>query len=65
MADETGPTPPMPEVEPGEANAEHGIVVLDGPDGVAVAMQPDPAEETGHRLIEAARQARDQGDAPG
>ena len=57
------PQPAEPETEAGEANAEEGIVVLDGPDGVAVSMTPGPAEETGRRLIDAAAQARDQGDA--
>jgi hypothetical protein len=44
----------------GVATAEAGMVMLDGPDGVAIAMTPDAAEETGHSLIAAARQARSQ-----
>lgn len=51
-----------PQTQPGIASAEGGIVMLDGPDGVAVAMQPDAAEETGRRLIAAATKARDQRD---
>lgn len=48
---------PIPETEPGTAVAEGGMVLLDGPDGVAVAMTPDAAAETGRRLIAAADQA--------
>lgn len=54
------PHPQPPRTEPGTASAEAGVVVLDGPDGVAVAMLPDAAEETGRRLIAAAEQARGQ-----
>jgi hypothetical protein len=52
--------PPEPETEAGEASAEEGVVVLDGPDGVAVSIQPEPAAETGQRLIDAAKKAREQ-----
>ena len=45
---------------PGVASAEDGNVYLDGPDGVAIAMTPDSAEETGKRLIAAAQEARTQ-----
>ncbi|WP_174279277.1 hypothetical protein [Sphingomonas bacterium] len=45
---------------PGEAAAENGQVVLDGPDGVTATMTPDAAEETGRRLIAAAAEAREQ-----
>ena len=51
----------LPRSEPGYAVAEAGQVLLDGPDGVAVAMTPDAAEETGRRLIAAAHLARGQG----
>ena len=59
-----------PETQPGIATAEQGQVTLDGPDGVAVAMTPDAAAETGRRLIEAARiaatqSANDQGGGQG
>lgn len=50
----------LPQDEPGTADAEAGLVVLDGPDGVAVTMLPDAAEETGRRLIAAAAEARTQ-----
>ena len=57
-----------PQHAPGVASAEAGVVMLDGPDGVAVAMSPEAAEETGRRLIAAAEEARGQtpaaGDAP-
>jgi hypothetical protein len=46
----------------GKAVAEEGFVLLDGPDGIAVAMTPSAAEETGSSLLEAARVARGQTD---
>ena len=46
-----------PRSDPGSANAERGVVILDGPDGVAVAMTPAAAAETGRRLIAAADEA--------
>lgn len=49
-----------PYVDPGHAVAEAGQVLLDGPDGVAVAMTPDAAAETGRRLLAAAETARGQ-----
>lgn len=51
----------MAKLEPaavaGKATAESGVVLLDGPGGVAVAMTPEAARETGRTLIEAADQA--------
>jgi hypothetical protein len=44
----------------GKAIAEEGIVLLDGPDGVAVSMTADAAEGTGRALIRAADKARSQ-----
>lgn len=44
----------MPETIPGVAAAENGVVTLDGPDGLAIAMTPEAAAETGRRLIAAA-----------
>ena len=56
--------PKAPRSDAGEANAEQGQVLLDGPDGVAVAMTPGAAEATGQHLINAAGDARGQaGDA--
>jgi hypothetical protein len=52
--------PQQPQNVAGEAVAESGIVMLDGPSGVAVAMLPDAAEQTGRRLIAAAAEARQQ-----
>ena len=47
-----------PEIEPGIASAEGGFVYLDGPDGIAVSLTADCAEQTGRSLIAAAEQAR-------
>ena len=52
--------PRQPYDQPGVASVEQGLVLLDGPDGVAVAMTPDAAEATGHSLISAAGQARNE-----
>lgn len=46
-----------PEDQPGTTSVEEGIVILDGPDGVAVAMTPAAARETGRRLLAAADEA--------
>ena len=53
-------TPVTSHSEPSEVNAEQGIVFVEGPDGVAVTLTPDAAEETGRRLINAASEARRQ-----
>jgi hypothetical protein len=50
----------QPETEPGIATAEQGVVVLDGPDGLATTMTADAAERTGQSLIDAAAIARSQ-----
>lgn len=52
-----------PENAHGEASnvfAEEGIVIIEGPAGVAFTMNPDAADETARRLIVAAASARDQ-----
>ncbi len=49
--------PSVPEAVPGVAVAESGTVMLDGPDGVAIAMTSDAAIETGRRLIAAGEEA--------
>lgn len=41
----------------GRVTTESGQVMLDGPDGVAVAMTPRAAAETGRRLIAGAEAA--------
>ena len=56
---------PQPQTEPGIANAEDGLVILDGPDGVAVTMTADAAAGTARSLVAAAeiaeRQIADKG----
>lgn len=54
-------TVPQPQTEPGTASAEDGMVILDGPSGVALTMTPDAAARTGHSLISAAALATEQG----
>ena len=46
--------------EPSDVNAEEGIVIVEGPDGLAVTLTADAAEETGKRMIRAASEARAQ-----
>jgi hypothetical protein len=53
-------TVPQPETEPGVATAEAGVVILEGPDGVAVTMTPAAATGTAHSLLSAAETARTQ-----
>lgn len=55
--------PHLPETEPGVASAEDGQVILDGPDGVAVAMTPECALATAQSLLGAVREAMSQRDA--
>jgi hypothetical protein len=45
------------ETEPSDVTARDGVVNVLGPDGVDVAMTPQAAEETSHRLLEGAAQA--------
>ncbi len=59
MTDELS-SPPPPETEAGIATAEDGVVLLDGPDGVALTMTAAAARSTGESLIEAARRAEEQ-----
>jgi hypothetical protein len=44
----------------GTAVAEEGVVLLDGPDGIAIAMTVEAAEQTGSSLLAAAKKARGQ-----
>jgi len=44
--------------EPSICAAEEGSVIVEGPDGVAITLTPDAAEETGRRMIKAASEAR-------
>jgi hypothetical protein len=48
------------EKNPSQVAAEKGQVIIDGPDGVAVTMTPDAAEETARRLMKAVGEARQQ-----
>ncbi|MGK6325345.1 hypothetical protein ACMGDM_19940 [Sphingomonas sp. DT-51] len=45
---------------PSSVAAESGEVHVDGPDGVAVALTPDAAEETADRLVSGAAEAAGQ-----
>lgn len=47
---------------PGKASVEDGLVLLDGPDGIAVTMTAYAASETGKSLLEAARLIEEQAD---
>ena len=46
--------------EPSKVTAEDGVVIVDGPDGVAVSLTPEAAIETSDRLLQAGTQARGQ-----
>jgi hypothetical protein len=46
-----------PEESPGVASAEQGVVLLDGPNGVAISMTPEAAEATARSLLAAAQEA--------
>lgn len=48
----------QPREDAGRATAENGVVILDGPNGVAVTMTADAAVRTADSLHEAARLAR-------
>ena len=45
--------------QPGEVSVEQGVVLVDGPDGVAIALTPLAAKTMGERLIAAAEQAEE------
>jgi hypothetical protein len=51
---------PQPRHDPGIATAEDGVVLLDGPDGLAITLTPSAAAQTGRNLIDAAAIAADQ-----
>lgn len=50
---------------PSDVSAEQGEVILEGPDGVAVTLTPDAAEETARRMLDAAAEARRQTEGEG
>jgi hypothetical protein len=39
--------------QPSDVVAEEGDVIVEGPDGVAVTLTPDAAEETARRMMAA------------
>lgn len=53
-----------PQPRGGIASAEEGVVILDGPDGVAVTFTAEAATETADSLRTAAEQALSQRNAP-
>lgn len=50
----TDESPTVPLTRPGIATAEGDLVMLDGPDGVAVTLTAEAARLTGQSLIAAA-----------
>jgi len=46
--------------EPSKVTAEEGEVLVDGPDGVAVALTPEAAAETSDRLLAGAAEGAGQ-----
>lgn len=53
MTAPSSPNPPQPRADAGIASAEDGLVMLDGPNGVAVTMTAQAAAQTGRNLIDA------------
>jgi hypothetical protein len=49
--------PSKPFTQAGEVSVEDGIVLVDGPGGVAISLTPSAAHTLGERLIHAAHQA--------
>ena len=47
-----------------EVVVEEGNILIEAPNGVAVTMLPDAAEETAHRLLRAVSEARGKGSGP-
>ncbi len=52
--------PHTAEAQASQVVVERGNIIIDGPDGVAVTMSPDAAEETARRLLAAVGEARRQ-----
>lgn len=46
--------------DPSNVDAEDGEVIIDGPDGVAISMTPEAADETSQRLLFGAAKAKGQ-----
>jgi hypothetical protein len=49
-----------PHDEPTVATAEDGMVMLDGPDGLATSLTAKAAAKTGDRIVKAAKKAKKQ-----
>ena len=45
---------------PSDVEAEEGVVMVDGPDGVCVSLTPNAAVETSDRLLEGGMKAQGQ-----
>jgi len=54
--------PIAPNGQPSDVVAEEGNIIIEGPDGVAVTMSPDAAEETARRLLRAVSEVRGEND---
>jgi len=46
--------------DPSDVKADEGVVEVEGPDAVDIAMTPEAAEETSDRLLQNALKARGQ-----
>ena len=46
--------------QPSEISAEDGVVFVDGPNGLAISLTPEAAEETSERLLFGAMTAQAQ-----
>lgn len=49
--------PPKPHDRPSRVAAEEGEVLVEGPNGIALSLTPEAAEETSQRLAKGAAQA--------
>jgi hypothetical protein len=52
--------PPKPHDKPSRVAAEEGEVLIDGPNGIALSLTPEAAEETSQRLLDGAVRAAGQ-----
>lgn len=55
----------LPNDTPIHAAAEHGVVVLDGPDGLATSLTPAAAKTSAERINRAADLAAEEPDTEG
>ncbi len=51
-----------PYIEPSEVSVEQGLIIVEGPNGVALTLTPEAAEETGKRLLSAVLEAKHRAD---